>query len=102
MADIARHERDWLATHMSPDALAFVLDGALDSVMAGEHCENITVEISARRVHEPVEGAPFHYGWRMRVEAYSESEHSDSELLDRGVITQAVFNERQARREEER
>lgn len=102
MADIARHEREWLATHMSPDALSFVLDGSLDSVTAGEHCENITVEITARRVHAPVEGAPFHYGWRMWVAARSEAEHSDAELLERGAITQAVFNERQAQREEER
>lgn len=102
MADIARHEREWRATHMSSDAVGFVLDGALDAVMAGEHCENITVEISAFREYVGDEGSPFGYEWRMRVEAYSESEHSDSELLDRGVITQGVFNERQARREEER
>ena len=102
MPDVSRHEKTWNAAHMNTDALAFVLDGALDAVMAGEHIENLTIEISAHRVHRAVEGAPFHYGWRMRVSAYSEAEHDDSELLDRGAITQAVFNERQARREEER
>lgn len=98
--DSEHYTREWSAEHLVPEAISFVIEETIESLHLSDiGTETLSLEVFATRSHSVDPDTPLDYTWNLCVRAHVQSEYDDETLLERGLISEKIYEARQERRE---